>query len=742
MHQQQHEYREIFNALTVFTSPGQVFEIRLLHHQNKRRIDAGYFDRPEEAATAIAALQDHYSGIYYTPNPVNPDLAARYYNRIHAWADRTTLDTDILRRRWILVDIDPDRPSGISSTDAELSNAFKVITTIANSLELEGFPQPYINISGNGCHAYYPIDEDNTDEVRDTIHNFLKILNGRFKAFNCSVDTTTFNASRIFRLPGTWARKGDNVPSRPHRKSYMVSAPPSRVNVPILAVRRFNEANVKFLGNVVPLKVQARGAEYPADEAMYRALNAKALDNVKEWVPVLFPAARPYKEGFRIASADLGLNYEEDLAIHPWPLGIKYFGTADQNDPTDGRRTAVSLVAEFVTEGDKFKAATRLASTLKMAATEFDILSQPVGLNGHGVDGLNGHANLPGTVASGIKFDFSNMPNAASLKQKDIQEAKWIVPGLLPVGAILLASRPKMRKTWLALQLAISVVGGTRFLGYAVNQGEVLFLGLEDNERRLKQRIALLQTWDLNPPDMSKFRYFTAGVDIRPNGHQYVSDNDEHARAYAAFPRGDAGIDALEAYLDTYPLTKLIVIDTYACFRDSSSNRDVYQRDYDQMTPITQLCARRQVCALVVHHEKKGLAGIQSGDFMEDVSGSTGITGAADGVMSIKGVRGPTTENEARILQVSGRDIPELNAIHMKFDAERGGWLTTMRQDVRAEILKLLTRSPYRVLLTDICNLVQGETKDIKKALSDLRTEGLIDMSRDGYQLMNNFKEE
>jgi hypothetical protein len=463
---------------------------------------------------------------------------------------------------------------------------------------------------------------------------------------------------------------------------------------------------------------------------------------VKEWVPELFPAARPYKDGFRVASADLGLSYEEDLTIHPWPLGIKYFGVSDQNDPTDGRRTAVSLVAEFVTEGDKFKAAQRLASTLKMAISEFDILSQPVALNGHGVDGLNGHANLPGTVASGRKFDFINIPNAASLKQKDIKQTKWIVPGLLPVGAILLASRPKMRKTWLALQLSIAVVGGRSFLGYKANQGDVLFLGLEDNERRLKGRIDLLQTWDLSPPDMSKLRYFTAGVDIRPSGHQYVSDADEHARAYDAFPRGEAGIDALEAYLDTYPETKLIVIDTYACFRDSSSNRDVYQRDYDQMTPITQLCARREVCALVVHHEKKGLAGIQSGDFMEDVSGSTGITGAADGVMSIKGIRGPALENEVRMLQVSGRDIPEVDAINMKFEADRGGWLTTARQDIKVEILKLLARSPFRVLQTDICNLISGETKDIKKALSDLRAEGKVDFNRDGFMLPNNFKED
>jgi hypothetical protein len=734
--QQQHDYVELERAFSAFTEPGQVFEVRLLHH-NKKRVDAGYFDHPSHAATAIAALQDQYAGIYYTPNPVEPDLAARSYNRISAWATLTTMDNHILSRHWLLIDIDPDRPSGISSTDEELANAFKVGNTIANMLEFEyGWPRPFINVSGNGCHVLYRMNEPNTEEVRDATQQFLKTLGGRFKALGCSVDTTTFNASRIFRVPGTWARKGDNIPARPHRKAYTVSAPDVCGVVTLSQVLSFNRTNARY----VPASakqingVKSRG-EYPDDEKRYRGLNDHAMNRVKEWVPTYFPSAREYKEGYRVASADLGLDFEEDLTIHPWPLGIKYFGVSDQGDATEGRRTPISLLSELIFSGDKAKTARALADTLKVPLSEFDILP-PMGLDSSGSSAM-----LPGLTATAPQYDFRRVPSMADLQKKSFKEPTWIIPHVLPAGNILLAARPKMRKTFLALQLAIAVCGGRKFLDWKCNQGDVLFLGLEDNERRLKSRIKLLQTFELNPPDLSGFRYWTGGVDISPTtGRAYVSNPEEAARTYAAFPRGQSGVDALEKFLDMYPQTKLIIIDTYAHFREQSNNRDVYQRDYDQMMPITKMAAKREVCVIVVHHEKKGLAGSDTGDFMEDVSGTTGITGAVDGVMSIKGKRGPAQENEERMLLLSGRDVPHDINVDMCFDAERGGWLTAARQDVRHSILKLLERHPYMTQQEFGSVLPTVSRSRISQVLTTMKFENLIVQGRAGYSLPRDFK--
>ena len=721
--QVQHDYAELEQALGAFVAPGEVFELRLLHN-GRKRIDSGYFDHPAHAATAIAALQEPYAGIYFTPNPVNPDIAARSYNRIAPWASITTLDGDVLERRWLLVDIDPDRPAGISSTDIERASALKLANTIANSLELEGWPRPYINSSGNGAHLMYGFKEPNNEFVRDETARFLKLLNARFKANGCSVDTTVFNAARIWRVPGTWSRKGDSTPNRPHRKATILDRPAGNTNYVSLAqVCQYNQRNSHRLAAVVSSTKGATSA-LPADEKKYRALNEQAMNRLKEWVPQFFPAAREYKSGYRVTSADMGLDYEEDLTIHPWPLGIKYFGISDQGDASEGRRYPVGLIAEFCTLGDKDLAARKLADVLQAPLTEFtDIVPARA-------------KSLPGIETTRAGYDFTRVPSMADLQQRSFKTRNWIIPDVLPTGNILLAARPKMRKTFLALQLAIAVSGGRKFLDWQCTQGDVLFLGLEDNERRLKERIKLLQTFELNPPDLSGFRYWTGGVDISPTtGKSFVSDPEEAARTYAAFPRGEGGVDALKGFLDVFPKTKLIIIDTYAHFRDQSNNRDVYQRDYDQMMPITRLAAEREICIMVVHHEKKGLASQDSGDFMEDVSGTSGITGAVDGVVSIKGTRGVQHENEQRKLLISGRDIPRDFAVDMSFDAQKGGWQTAAKQDVQKTILELLARHPF-INQNEFISLLPNTTRArISQVLTNMKYEGLVIQSKFGYSL-------
>jgi hypothetical protein len=736
----QHDYAEIAYALNAFIERGSVFEIRLLHARNSKRVDSGYFDSVENAASAVAALEEPYAGIYYTPNPVHADLAARAYNRILPWSSHTTTDGYVLRRRWLLIDIDPDRPSGISASDQERANALKVASTIASMLEIQyGWPAPASVSSGNGAHLLYPIDEPNTDEVRDAIHNFLKTLSGRFSALGCTVDTTAFNASRIFRLPGTWARKGDNAPLRPHRKSVLLTAPQEpRQTVTLGQIKHFNAANEKYLTVSAQAAYKAPGhSEYPDDEKKYRGLNEHAMERIPEWVPHFFPSARPYKQGFRVASADIGLDFEEDLTIHPRPLGIKYFGIADQGDPTEGRRTPVSLLSELVFGKDKALAAQRLADILKAPLTEFEILGPPK----NSIDTPATAANLPGAAPPGPQFDFRRIPSMADLQARTFKEPNWIIPNVLPTGTILLAARPKMRKTFLALQLALAVCSGRKFLDWQCNTGEVLFLGLEDNERRLRSRIRLLQTLDLNPPDLSGFRYWTGGVDISPTtGKQFVSNPEEAERAYSAFPRGEQGVDALKRFHDAYPRTKLMIIDTYAHFRGPSNNRDVYQRDVDQMYPITRLASEREVCILVVHHEKKGLASQESGDFMEDASGTSGITGTVDGVMSIKGKRGIQEESEERKLLLSGRDIPFDHQIDIAFNAERGGWLTAAKHDVRASVLKLLAVHPYMTQQEFVSVMPNVSRSRISQVLTTMKFENLIQQGRAGYHLPKTFK--
>lgn len=712
--------------------PGAVFEVRVLGPAgNNKRIDAGYFSDIPHCASFLSSMDMQYKGIYVTPNPVNPDLLGRVNNYVKPWQSTTTEDPEVVRRKWLLVDIDPVRLRDTSSTDAEHDQALLTGRTIAGMLSIMyGWPAPMINDSGNGAHLLYPIDEENTPVARDTISLFLKCLAARYNTPTITVDTSVFNAARIFRLPGTWARKGDSIPSRPYRKA-RVLVPINHTSLVTLAhLNRFNDTHIHLLPMEQTRNIKKQANEYPDDERKFKQLNDHALRRVRDWVPHFFPTAREYKEGYRVSSEDLGLDFEEDLTIHPFPMGIKYFGISDQDDATEGRRTPISLIVEFCGLGGKDEAARALADVLKAPITEFEAVPmlQPAAYK---MD----PATLPGTAAPRRKFDFSAIKSLDQLKATHHDEQTFIIDDILPTGNILLAARPKMRKTWLALQLGLAVATGRNFLEWKCNQYEVLYLALEDNERRIKSRMATLQMFDMEQRDLSGFRYWTGGMDYNSQGKLVVTNPEEAARLSATFPRGEAGCDALDEYLDQFPKTKLIVIDTLQHFREASNNRDVYQRDYDAMMPLTKLASRRKVCIMPVTHEKKGLAGMDSADFMEDVTGSAGITGGTDGVMSIKGRRGVQEENESRKLMLSGRDVPREIEIDMSFDAQRGGWLTAARQDVKLAVLALLTNYPY-INQKELCTLLPNISQtSVTRVLMQLKMDGTIQQSKYGYSL-------
>jgi len=724
----QHDYNELLASISSIVSDGAVFEIRCL--TQSKQVDAGYFDKPEYAANALLDLGGYYTGIYITPNPLNDALLARSFNRMTKWAQNTTHDDDVIRRAWLLIDFDAIRPKGISSSDTEHQAALDKAGQVAGLLSLVyGWPQPMLNSSGNGAHLMYPIDEPNTEAVRDEIAKFLKILRAKYSDAQVDVDAVNYNAARIWRLPATFARKGDVTPDRPHRKATILRHVLHNEKVTILDVARFNEKNHHLLGAYQsPAAVANKNRqEYPDDEKVFKLLNEHAMRRIKEWAPHYFPTARPYKEGFRVASEDLGLDFEEDLTIHPWPLGIKYFGFADQGDSTEGRRTPIGLIAEFVTDGDKAQAARSLSDFLKAPMSEFDAIPAPVALNAS-------HGGMAGLMGTALKrtYGFQSIRSVADLQKQTFKEMTWVVPNMIPTGNIMLAARPKMRKTWLALQLGIAIAAGRPFMGYETNKGDVLALLLEDNERRLQNRIKTLQQWDMFPPDLSGFRYWTGG--IGENGK--LTNPEEEETLLENFPRGPAGVDALEQYLEKFPNTSTIIIDTFAHFRDNSgNNRDVYQRDYDSMVPITRLAARKNVLIIPVHHEKKGLANSTSGDFMEDVNGSSGITGGVDGVMSIKGRRGVQDENESRKLYISGRDIPHDYELDISFDAATGGWKTAARMDVRTAVIDLLMKHPF-INQKELSSLLPNVSLPrLTKVLMDMKFTQEIVQDKFGYSL-------
>ena len=218
---------EIGRALSLLFAPGQVIEVRAITEEG---MASGYFDDPEALVAAVAPLDAAgTAGIYVTLNEVNPALLSRRANRIKmrlSKKDATTADSDIIRRRWFPVDIDPVRPSGVSSTEEEHQAALVRAAEIADYLGRErGWPAPVLADSGNGAHLLYRIDLPNDEESRDLVKRALEALDVIFSDRVCSVDTANFNAARIWKLYGTTSRKGDHTEDRPHRKGILLEVP-------------------------------------------------------------------------------------------------------------------------------------------------------------------------------------------------------------------------------------------------------------------------------------------------------------------------------------------------------------------------------------------------------------------------------------------------------------------------------------------------------------------------------------
>ncbi|WP_214083946.1 hypothetical protein [Methanoculleus sp.] len=218
---------EIRSAVTVLAPDGGVVEVRALADGVTH---SGYFDDYESLARAVEALDADPSvaGIYVTLNAVNPALFARRANRIKmrlSRKDATTADVDILRRSWFPVDIDPVRPSGVSSTDVEHDAALAAAERIAAYLAEQGFPDPVRADSGNGAHLLYRVDLPNDEAATEVVKGALATLDTLFSNEAVTVDTANHNAARIWKLYGTLSRKGDNTPERPHRRAKILAVP-------------------------------------------------------------------------------------------------------------------------------------------------------------------------------------------------------------------------------------------------------------------------------------------------------------------------------------------------------------------------------------------------------------------------------------------------------------------------------------------------------------------------------------
>lgn len=202
---------------------GSVHELRVPEPRDRRfGVVSGYFADEDAFVAAVSAFDGCGArGVYATLNPVKPALLARAYNRLERNAKTLTVDRDIACYRNLLVDVDPVRPAGISATDGERAAALATTEAIVAFLVEQGWPDPVVRgSSGNGGILVYRLpDLPNAAETTALVKDVLASLAALFDTSAVKIDTSVANPSRLVKVLGTVAAKGDHTSDRPWRRA-------------------------------------------------------------------------------------------------------------------------------------------------------------------------------------------------------------------------------------------------------------------------------------------------------------------------------------------------------------------------------------------------------------------------------------------------------------------------------------------------------------------------------------------
>lgn len=253
-----------------------------------------------------------------------------------------------------------------------------------------------------------------------------------------------------------------------------------------------------------------------------------------------------------------------------------------------------------------------------------------------------------------------------------------VVENMLYTGAYILAGAPKIGKSFLVAQIAQHVSTGQKLWEYEVRQGAVLYLALEDDYRRLQERMARM-------------------FGVEAVGELFF--------AVSAKQIGNGLDEQLAYFVKEHPDTRLIIVDTLQKVRELGGEAYSYAADYEIIGKLKAFGEQHDVCVLIVHHTRKQ----PSGDSFEMISGTTGLLGCADGAMLLQKQR--RTDQEAT-LDIVGRDQPD-QKIHLVRDEATLQWCFE-------EAERELWKEPPDPLLSAVCELVTAEQPQWKGSATEL----------------------
>jgi hypothetical protein len=210
-----------------------------------------------------------------------------------------------------------------------------------------------------------------------------------------------------------------------------------------------------------------------------------------------------------------------------------------------------------------------------------------------------------------------------TLMAQEYEPLQFAVEKILPHGLFILAGSGKIGKSWLSLDLCVNVASGGKLWDFSSEQGDVLYLALEDNYPRLQDRLNKIKA---DSVDISRLKLTTA-----------------------AFGISSGLIEQANNHLAAYPDTKLIVIDTLERIRDTEFDKNIYACDYRDMTALRGITDKHRLTLLLIHHTRK----LHDDDPLNTLSGSMGLVGSVDGVFVLE--KDTRTGQDAK-LTIANRD--------------------------------------------------------------------------------------
>ena len=294
--------------------------------------------------------------------------------------------------------------------------------------------------------------------------------------------------------------------------------------------------------------------------------------------------------------------------------------------------------------------------------------------------------------------------SARDLDAMEFDPIRYVVPGYIAEGLTLLAGRPKLGKSWMAMDIALAVASGGVCLGdVQCDRGDVLYLALEDNRRRLQSRIRKLLTLDAMARNMVPDRLHLATEWPRAN---------------------EGGTTAIREWIDAHPHARLVIVDVLAMFKSTAKGKDqtLYEADYLAIKGLQSLAMETGVAIVVIHHTRKSGAEV---DPFEKVSGTLGLSGAADTTIILD------RDGNGATLYGRGRDIEEIETA-VQFDKATCRWAAlgkaseVRRTDERGSILAALEDAGEAMSPTEIADATGMPNQNVRQTLHRMAKAGEV----------------